>query len=157
MQPITKEMLADLYTTRDNGDGTTRNVYNDVYLRATPGTTEHALYELSSDIAQALGVTFNFSYEIMPLAASVLAESEVWNGDELDDITEQVDSIVPVYNHDLLKIANAGDYHHIDEAREVYGNDIDTLQACSIAWHNLIDMAVRELHDSIASWNNNNA
>lgn len=157
MQPIKKEMLADLYTTRDNGDGTERNVYSDVYLRATSGTTEHALYELSSKVAQALGVTFSFSYEIMPLAASVLAELEVWNGDELDDITEQVDSIVPVYTYDLLKIANAGDYHHIDEAREVYGNDIDTIQACTVAWHYLIDMAVRQLHESIASWNNNNA
>lgn len=157
MQPITKEMLADLYTTRDNGDGTRRNVYNDVYLRATPGTTERALYELSSDVAQALGVTHNFSYEIMPLAASVLAESDLQDGDDLDTLAEQIDSIVPVYNYDLLKIANPGDYHHIDDAREVYGNDIDTIKACAIAWYNLIDMATRQLHAAITSWNDNNA
>ena len=152
-------MLGELFTTRDNGNDTKRIVYSDVYLRAPDNTTEHDLYEIVSDIARGLGVTHSFSYEIMSRAVDVLAEAYN-NADnmemfDVDNITEDIDAIVPVYTHDLLKIANPGDYHHIDEAREVHGNELDTIQACAAAWYSLIDNATRQLHEAITRYNDN--
>lgn len=163
MQKITSTMLRELFTTRDNGDDTERIVYSDVYLRAPDNTTEYDLYELASDIAHGLGVTHGFSYEIMSRAVDVLAEAyenidarvETIDDIDADNLAEDIDAIVPVYNHTLLLIANPGDYGHIDEAREVFSNDIDTIQACAAAWYSLIDVALRELHDAITSYNDN--
>lgn len=158
MKKITKEMVEQLFVTRDAGGDSEMIVYSDVYLFAPENTTEHDLYELVSNIAYNSGLSHGFSFEIMSRACMVLSELD-WDEIERDDIEcaglfEAVESNTPVYNYDLLKIANVSDYHHIDEAREVFGNEIDTITACQNAWASLIEVTAQQIYSAVTKYNN---
>lgn len=111
-----------------------------------------------SDVASNLDVTHDFSYEIVSRAVDVLAEAyknaEDISDIDIEDFQEPVDAIVPVYTYDLLKIATVGNYEHIDEAREVFGNELLTAEACSIAWFSLVENATQQIHEAIMDYNN---
>lgn len=156
MQKITADMLSKLFTTRDVGGDEGRIVYRDTYLHAPDGTTKRSLYEIVSDVAYSLDVTHSFSYEIVSRACDVLAEAyanENTTDVDVDMLAGDIESIVPVYTQVLLRIANPGDYHHIDDAREAFGNELSTTEACAAAWHSLIDLACRNIHKAIVSYN----
>lgn len=155
-QKITAAHLAGLFTKADEGTNKERIIYHNEYLSAPGNTPERDLYEIVSDVAFDSGLTHGFSYEIMSRAVDVLAEAYNHNEPadiEVDYLHEDIDAIVPVYNYTLLMIANPGDYHNIDEAREVFGNDIDTIEACRVAWFSLIESATRDIHERIVSYN----
>ena len=151
MQKITADHLAKLFTVKKFEDtGEERIIYRDEFIHGDAGTPERALYELVSDTMYKSDLSHSFSYEIASRAVDIIAEHYI--EDECDhhsDLEEHIESSVPVYNYDLLKIVNTCDYSLIDEAREVYGNDIDTMTACSIAWHNQIDLAVNQILEAI--------
>lgn len=151
-------MVGDLFTTMMLDDQTERIIYNKAYINAENDTVEHELYQLTSNIAHNSGLSFDFSYEIMQRACAIVAELPIWNGDDIDSddgIHEAVDNAVPVYNAELLKIANMHDYHLIDEAMSEHGA-ADIIGACSVAWYNAIYSAVYEIVETIEDYNNTN-
>ena len=151
-------MLNELFNVIKDANDDNRIVYSEDYMFAKEGTAQRDLYELVSDIAHATGLSHGFSYEIVSRAVDVLVSLDEQEQDlDIAGIDEAVDAIVPVYNHTLLLIANPSDYHHIDEAREVHGNEVDTITACAYAWYSLIDNAARDIHDAIVEYNDNNA
>ena len=151
MQKITADHLSKLFTVKKFEDtGEERIIYRDEFIHGDAGTPERALYELVSDTMYKSDLSHDFSYEVASRAVDIIAEHYIEDEcDHYSDFEEHIESSVPVYNYDLLKIVNCNQYHLLDEAREVHGNDIDTITACSIAWHNQIDLAVNQIVDAI--------
>lgn len=155
---ITSDMMSNLFTTMTLDNGTERIVYSKAYIYVGNDTVEHDLYQLVSNIASESGLSFDFSYEIMSRACYIVAELPIWDDNEPDNddgIHEAIDNAVPVYNAELLRIANMHDYHLIDEAIEEHGTT-SIIEACSMAWYNAIYSAVYEIVETIKDYNNTN-
>lgn len=156
---ITQEMVSELFTTLPLPDGGERTIYAAKFLHGATDTPERDLYELVSDYAYKSSMTHDFSYDVMSLACTVLADLPIWQGDDMPDnddgLHEAIDGVVPVYNHELLKIATAGNYHLVDDALAATGT-ASIIEACNYAWYTTIGDAVRELAHRIEQYNNDN-
>ncbi len=155
---ITREHVAELFTTVTHATEGDRIVYNVRYMFAGADTVERDVYELVSDIAHASGLSHSFSFEVISRACNILTKLNVWDGDDIDDdaLREAVESATPVYNHELLKIVNTADYGLVNDALAESGNN-DIITACSYAWDTAIYNAVHELYREVVDYNNDNA
>ena len=128
-----REVLARLFETskRENGEE-----YIHFRLDVMDKENEaYPVYQAVSDAAYNSGLSHEFSYEITSHACDILAEAEDWDND--DDITERVDSAVPVYTSELMQIYTA-DSFAVDEAADEYGNEGDSTKRAQMAWYSQI-------------------
>lgn len=151
-------MVGNLFTIMQLDNGNERIIYSKQYINAENDTVEHDLYQLTSNIASESGLSFDFSYQIMSRVCNIVSELPIFDSEEPDNddgIHEAVDSAVPVYNAELLQIANVHDYHLIDAAIEEYECE-GIISACSYAWYKAINSAVYEIVQTVRDYNNTN-
>ena len=117
-----QEALNDVFVLVDKDKPTERFCFSNEYMK-TENTVPYSIYQAISDVQQASGLSFDFSYVIAKKAVDILAELEDWDND--DAIAEAVDGSVPIYTNELMTI-----YAHngwaVDEAEAELGFGGDT-------------------------------
>jgi len=109
----------------------------------------HEAYPIQRIISNAQresGLSFDFSYEIASRAVDVLSNVDDWEDD--DAITEAVDSSVPIYTYDLMKIY-ASDSWAVDETREEMGTAENSEKQAQWAWYAQIESMVQSIKSKV--------
>jgi hypothetical protein len=97
----------------------------------------YPIYRAISEAQYKSGLTFDFSYEIAVKAVDILSELEDWDDDAI--ITEAVDSSVPIYTNELMKIYQ-GNSWAVDEAVDnIGGSGEDSEQRAKYGWYEQIE------------------
>lgn len=140
-----RELLARLFETSKRDDDTVwdhfRNYVMDKENEAYP------VYQAVSDAMFNSQLTHNFSYSIAVPAVEILLEAENWNND--DDITERVDSAVPIYNYDLMQIY-VSNWWAVDDACEELGYDTgNSIQRAQYGWYAQIESMVAAIRTNL--------
>jgi len=131
-----KKMLGSLFMDSVKETGEVVRVFNDkCFDRERP---ERRLYEVVSAAMRDSDLSFEFSYAIAEKAADVLAELEDWENDDDDMMRELIDSAVPVYTYDLMKIY-LSDSWAVDETIKELGDAGDSTKNAAMAWYRLIE------------------
>lgn len=153
MQKITDEMIGELFTTMKLSNDEERTIYNEKYIKAQEGTTEHDLYEMVSNIAYKSGMSFEFSYRVISKACGVVSQYLLNSDGDDDNIHELVDNAVPIYNHELMQIY-VSDWSIVDEAHdELVGNEDDSVGRAQVAWYYILERVTREIIGAVSEYN----
>lgn len=132
-----QKYLGKLFVPRSNGlEGV---CFRSEYLDKSGG--ENPVYRIVSDAMHDSGLSFEFSYEIASRAVDILAGQDDW-----EEISEAVDSSVPIYNNEIAEIYNANAWAVDDAINELgTGNDADSIQRAALGWYYAIDNMTRSI------------
>lgn len=101
----------------------------------------YPIQQIISTAQHDSGLSFNFSYEIASRAVDILAGQDDW-----EEISEAVDSSVPVYNSDIAEIYSANAWA-VDDAINEFGasDDADSIQRAQLGWFYAIENMARSI------------
>lgn len=136
-----KTLLSSVFTTVKIQDtNEERTCFQSEYMSEDSGD-KYEVYRNVSDAMHDSGLTHDFSYEIASRAVQILAELADW--DDMDAISEQVDSSVPIYNGEITEIYTANSWA-VDEARESMGA-VDSIKDAQMAWYSQIEQMIEAI------------
>ena len=142
------EILPRLFVPLKKGPGSSEDgegvCFRSEYMREE--SEAYAIYKAVSDAQYKSGLTFDFSYDVANRAVDVLCEVEDW--DNNDAISEAVDSAVPIYTGEIMKIYQANSWA-VNDSNEEYGKEGDVTQQGMMAWYLQIYAMVRAIKDGL--------
>lgn len=148
-QKQTKDILSNLFVPRGKHHATGEQLEGVCFssdCMDEKNTDKYSVYKAVSDAMFNSELTHGFSYEIASRAVDILIEAEDWDNDE--DITERVDSAVPIYNSELMQIF-LDNHWAVDGACEELGSEGDSVAHAQRGWYTLIERMTHTIRASL--------